>query len=51
MIPTAVFDVLRTYLEARADFSDADFSRIRTAFAYRRLEAGEFLQRAGDVTR
>lgn len=51
MIPTDVFVVLRSYLEARADFSDADFSRIRKAFVYRRLASGEFLQRAGDVTR
>ena len=51
MIPTVVFDVLRSYLEARADFSDADLSRIRSAFVYRRLETGEFLQRAGEVSR
>jgi CRP-like cAMP-binding protein len=51
MIPPAVFAVLRSYLEVRSDFSDADFGTIRNAFVYRRLEAGEFLQRAGDVTR
>jgi CRP-like cAMP-binding protein len=51
MIPPAVFDVLRAYLEARADFSDADLSHIRKAFLYKRLDAGEFLQRAGEVTR
>ena len=51
MIPTDVFDVLRSYLQARSDFSDADLAEVRKAFVYRRLEAGEFLQRAGDVTR
>ncbi len=51
MIPAPVFDVLRSYLEARADFSDADFSRIRKAFLFRRLGTGEYLQRAGEVTR
>ena len=51
MIPAAVFDVLRSYVEARADFSDEDLSRLRKAFLFRRLGAGEFLQRAGDVTR
>jgi CRP-like cAMP-binding protein len=51
MIPTIVFDVLRSYLEARADFSDEDFSRVRGAFLHKRLDRGEFLQRAGDVTR
>ena len=51
MIPPAVFDVLRSYLEARADFSDEDFSLVREAFLYKRLDAGDFLQRAGDVTR
>ena len=51
MIPPAVFDVLRSYLEARADFSDEDFGRVREAFLHRRLDAGDFLQRAGEVTR
>ena len=50
-IPTPAFDVLRGYLAARAAFSDDDFERVRGAFLYRRLAAGEFLQRAGDVTR
>ena len=45
------FDVLRGYLEARATFSAEDFDVIRGAFLSRRLAAGDFLQRAGDVTR
>ncbi len=43
--------VLRGYLEARAEFSDADFDVIRRAFLFRRLAAGEYLQRGGDVVR
>ena len=42
--------MLQTYLEARAVFSAGDFAVIREAFLIRRLCAGEFLQRAGDVT-
>ena len=49
-IPPSAFSVLRTYLEARATFSEEDFARVRTAFLFKRLAAGEFLQRAGDVT-
>src|SRR6476619_7345314 len=45
------FDVLRTYLEARAEFSAADVETVRAAFVYKRLPAGGFLQRAGDVPR
>src|SRR5262249_42208094 len=45
------FVVLRDYLGARADFTDADFDEVRRVFSYRRLDAGEFLQRGGDVTR
>jgi CRP-like cAMP-binding protein len=48
---TLPFDVLRAYLEARATFSGADFDRIRAELVSRRLGAGEFLQRAGDVAR
>jgi CRP-like cAMP-binding protein len=51
MIPAAVLNVLRSYLEARAEFSQQDFEQIRRAFRWRRLAAGEFLQRAGEVTR
>src|SRR5262245_63351478 len=50
VIPEPVFAVLRAYLEARATFREADFTIIRCAFAHKRLPAGEFLQRAGDVT-
>lgn len=49
-IPPSRFTVLRTYLEARATFSEEDFVRIRAAFLFKRLAAGEFLQRAGEVT-
>jgi CRP-like cAMP-binding protein len=49
-IPPSVFTVLRTYLEARATFSEEDLARIRSTFLFKRLAAGEFLQRAGDVT-
>jgi CRP-like cAMP-binding protein len=45
------FDVLRAYLEARATFSESDFDCVRTAFLPKRLRAGEFLQRGGDVSR
>jgi CRP-like cAMP-binding protein len=50
-IPDTAFEVLREYLEARAVFADGDFDVIREAFLYRRLAAGQFLQRAGDVSR
>lgn len=43
------FDVLCRYLEERASFSANDLEVIRGAFLFRRLRAGEFLQRAGDV--
>ena len=45
----SAFGVLRSYLEARAAFTDADFEIVRGAFLQKRLAAGEFLQRAGDV--
>jgi len=50
-IPAPTFDVLRAYLAARAPFTDGDFAVVRGALVYRRLAEGEFLQRAGDVTR
>ena len=50
-IPETAFAVLRAYLEARATFDARDFAVIRDAFLYRRLAAGDFLQRAGDVAR
>lgn len=46
-----MFGVLRSYLQARAPFTDAEFEVVRSAFSRRRLAAGEFLQRAGDVAR
>src|SRR5262245_64138336 len=45
------FEVLRTYLGVRAAFTAQDFDLINEAFLYRRLHQGQFLQRAGDVTR
>jgi hypothetical protein len=48
---TAAFGVLRTYLEARATFTAADFEIVQSAFLYKRIPAGGFAQRAGDVTR
>src|SRR5262245_4581463 len=50
-IPEATSSLLRAYLDARAAFSDDDFKVVRAAFLFRRLAAGEFLQRGGDVTR
>ena len=50
-IPEAAFGVIREYLAARAVFEGRDFDVVREAFLYRRLTVGEFLQRAGDVTR
>ena len=43
--------MLRSYLQARAPFTDAEFAIVRSAFGWKRLAAGEFLQRAGEVTR
>jgi len=45
------FDVLRSYLEARASFSEDEFAFMRDQFIRTTLPAGEFLQRAGDVSR
>lgn len=45
------FDVLRTYLSQRAVFNEDDIVATQSAFVERRLLAGEFLQRAGDVAR
>ena len=50
-IPDAVFEVLRTYLAARASFTTDEFYTVRSVLAFRRLAASQFLQRAGDVTR
>lgn len=45
----AVFDVLRRYLEAKATFTEEQFAFIEPLFLVRTLEAGDFLQRGGDV--
>src|SRR5262245_37760945 len=50
-IPPEAFAVLRTYLEARPAFTDDDFETVEGAFLFKRLSAGDFLQRAGDVIR
>src|SRR5262245_2085856 len=47
----AAFDVLRSYLEARASFTGKDIEFMRSVFVRRSLSAGEFLQRAGDVSK
>jgi CRP-like cAMP-binding protein len=43
------FEVLQGYLTARATFSAEDLAFMQTVFIPRRLAAGDFLQRAGDV--
>jgi CRP-like cAMP-binding protein len=47
----AALDVLRAYLAARAAIGDRDFDVIHASFRHKRLSAGEFLQRAGEITR
>ena len=47
---SSAFDVLRAYLAERATFSEDDFAVVRRAFIDKRLGAGEFLQRGGDIT-
>ena len=47
---SSAFGVLRAYLSERAAFTEADFAVVRSAFIDKRLAAGEFLQRGGDVT-
>ncbi len=47
----AAFGVLRDFLEVRATFSETDFDILNRAFVVKRLAAGEFLQRASEVTR
>jgi CRP-like cAMP-binding protein len=48
MVPTP-FDVLQSYLLARASFSADELAFMRSVFVPRRLAAGDFLQRGGDV--
>jgi CRP/FNR family transcriptional regulator, anaerobic regulatory protein len=45
------FGVLEAYLLARAAFSAEELAFVRTIFQPRRLAAGDFLQRGGDVAR
>jgi len=47
--PPSAFAILREYLASRASFTDQDFEVIRAAVLFKRLAAGEILQRAGDV--
>jgi CRP-like cAMP-binding protein len=49
-IPASAFETLRTYLQARAAFTEEEFALVREAFVQKSLRAGAFLQRAGDVT-
>ena len=48
---TSTFGVLRTYLQARASFTDAEFEFIETMFVPAHLPANDFLQRAGAVAK
>jgi CRP-like cAMP-binding protein len=45
------FDLLEAYLVARATFSAEELAFVKTVFVPRRLAAGEFLQRGGEVAR
>ena len=45
------FDVLQAYLLARASFSKEELAFMRAILVPRRLAAGEYLQRAGEVAR
>jgi CRP/FNR family transcriptional regulator, anaerobic regulatory protein len=45
------FEVLQAYLVARATFSADDLSFMQAVFVPRRLTAGDFLQRGGEVAR
>ena len=48
-IPT--FQVLRSYLEARASFSGPELAFVEAMFVASSLHANEFLQRAGAVAK
>jgi CRP-like cAMP-binding protein len=48
---TSTFGVLRTYLQARASFTDAELEFIETMFVPAHLPANDFLQRAGAVAK
>jgi CRP-like cAMP-binding protein len=43
------FQVLRSYLEARATFSEQDFAFIAPLFIHKKVSSGEFIQRAGQI--
>ena len=45
------FEVLHSYLVARASFSEEELAFMRTIFVPRALGAGEWLQRAGETAR
>jgi hypothetical protein len=47
----STFGVLRTYLQARASFTDAQLEFIETMFVRSHLPANDFLQRAGAVAK
>jgi len=47
----ASFERLRAYLEARATLTAEDLAFVRGLFTPRRLERGDFLQRAGEPAR
>jgi CRP-like cAMP-binding protein len=47
----STFGVLRTYLQARASFADAELEFIETMFVPASLPANDFLQRAGGVAK
>jgi len=49
--PAAAFDILQTYLGARAVFTNDEFKFVRTMFVPKSLPAGEILQRGGEVAR
>jgi CRP-like cAMP-binding protein len=50
-VTTPPFDVLREYLDARATFSGDELALVRSVMRDRALQAGEALQRAGEVAR
>jgi len=45
----SAFDVLRTYLLARASFGDEEMAFVKAQFQPATLRSGEFLQRAGAI--
>ncbi|HEY7290054.1 MAG TPA: Crp/Fnr family transcriptional regulator [Vicinamibacterales bacterium] len=46
----SAFEILQGYLEARAAFTADELAFMRGMFLVKALRAGDFLQRAGDVT-